>query len=57
MDDHQDAVTAWAVQKSTFSEWTDRHTGADDVVAEIMDRVRDPHDANAVPDANAEPVR
>jgi hypothetical protein len=38
------AVTAWAVQKSKFSEWTHRHTRADDVVAEIMDSV---HDANA----------
>jgi hypothetical protein len=40
----QGAVTAWAVQKSKFSEWTHRHTRADDVVAEIMHRV---HAANA----------
>jgi hypothetical protein len=59
----QGTVTAWAVQKSKFSEWTHRHTRADDVVAEIMDRVRDAHDApmtpdaSATPDANATPVR
>jgi Bacterial PH domain len=37
----QGAVTAWAVQKSKFAEWTHRHTRADDVVAQIMDRVHD----------------
>lgn len=39
----QGAVTAWAVQKSKFAEWTHRHTRADDVVAQIMDRVHDAH--------------
>ena len=42
----QGAVTVWAVQKSKFSEWTHRHTRADDIVAEIMDRVHDVHDAH-----------
>lgn len=42
----QGSVTAWAVQKSKFSEWSHRHTRADDVVAEIMDRV---HAVDAVP--------
>jgi hypothetical protein len=42
----QGFVTAWAVQKSKFSEWTHRHTRADDVVAEIMVRVHDANDAN-----------
>lgn len=37
----QGSVTAWAVQKSKFAEWTHRHTRADDVVAEIMDRVHE----------------
>ncbi len=36
----QGDVVAWAVQKSTFSEWLHRETRADVVVAEIMDRVR-----------------
>ncbi len=53
----QGAVTVWAVQKSKLSEWTHRHTRADDVVAEVMDRVRDAHDAHAAHAANAAPVR
>jgi hypothetical protein len=48
----QGPVTVWAVQKSKFSEWSHRHTRADDVVAEIMERVHgadeaDGHDARA----------
>ena len=39
----QGAVTAWAVQKSKFAEWTHRHTRADNVADEIMDRVHDAH--------------
>ena len=35
----QGDVVAWAVQKSTISEWFHRDTRADVVVAEIMDRV------------------
>ena len=38
-------VTAWAVQKSKFAEWTHRRTRADSVVAEIMERV---HEARPV---------
>ncbi|HUE07795.1 MAG TPA: PH domain-containing protein [Acidimicrobiales bacterium] len=53
----QGAVTVWAVQKSKFSEWTHRHTRADDVVAEIMDRVHDVHDAHDAHDGNAAPAR
>lgn len=45
----QGAVTAWAVQKSKFSEWTHRHTRADDVVAEIMDRVHEAHATTSRP--------
>jgi hypothetical protein len=37
----QGTVTAWAVQKSKFAEWTHRRTRADSVVAEIMARVYD----------------
>jgi Bacterial PH domain len=37
----QGTVTAWAVQKSKFSEWTHRRTRADNVVAQIMERVHD----------------
>jgi hypothetical protein len=32
-------IVGWAVQKSKFAEWFHRHTRADDVVADIMDRV------------------
>lgn len=41
----QGSFTAWAVQKSKFSEWTHRRTRADTVVAQIMQRV---HDARPV---------
>lgn len=41
----QGTVTAWAVQKSKFAEWTHRRTRADGVVAAIMERV---HDARPV---------
>jgi hypothetical protein len=47
----QGTVTAWAVQKSKFAEWTHRHTSADDVVAAIMDRVQGAHDALDAPEA------
>jgi hypothetical protein len=59
----QGTVTVWAVQKSKLSEWTHRHTRADDVVAELMDRVNDEHDVHDVHDvhdtdaAHATPVR
>jgi hypothetical protein len=43
----QGEVNAWAVQKSKFSELTHRHTRADDVVDEIMDRVHEVSDADA----------
>jgi hypothetical protein len=37
----QGAVTAWAVQKSKFAEWTHQRTRADEVATEIMERVQD----------------
>jgi hypothetical protein len=52
----QGVVTAWAVQKSKFSEWTHRHTRADDVVAEIMDRVSDAHGASDTHDTPVSPA-
>jgi hypothetical protein len=47
----QGAVTAWAVQKSKFSEWTHRHTRADDMAAAIMDRVHASDSAHGAHDA------
>jgi hypothetical protein len=37
----QRSLLGWAVQKSTYSEWTRRQTTADEVVAAIMARVHD----------------
>jgi hypothetical protein len=37
----QESFIGWAVQKSTFSEWSHRAATADEVVAEIMERVHD----------------
>ena len=53
----QGTVTMWAVQKSKLSEWRHRHTRADDVVAEIMDRVHDVHGEHDTDAAHATPVR
>ena len=36
---NQGAFVAWAVQKSTFAQWCHRPTAADEVVAEIKERV------------------
>jgi len=38
----QGAFVAWAVQKSKFAEWFHRETRADEVVAQIMERVDRP---------------
>jgi hypothetical protein len=35
----QESVIGWAVQKSKYAEWSRRETTADEVVAEIMERV------------------
>jgi hypothetical protein len=35
------SFTGWAVQKSKFAEWSHRDTTADEVVAEIMERVQE----------------
>ncbi|HEY6428025.1 MAG TPA: hypothetical protein VIX84_12445, partial [Acidimicrobiales bacterium] len=35
----QESVVGWAVQKSKYAEWSRRETTADEVVAEIMERV------------------
>jgi hypothetical protein len=35
----QESVVGWAVQKSKYAEWSHRETTADEVVAEIMERV------------------
>jgi hypothetical protein len=37
---NQGAFSAWAVQKSKFAEWSHKHTVADEVVAEIKERVQ-----------------
>ncbi len=37
---NQGAFVAWAVQKSTFAEWSHKRTAADEVVAEIRERVQ-----------------
>jgi hypothetical protein len=36
----QESVIGWAVQKSKYAEWSRRETTADEVVAEIMERVQ-----------------
>jgi hypothetical protein len=35
----QESLVGWAVQKSKYAEWSHRETTADEVVAEIMERV------------------
>ncbi len=37
---NQGAFVAWAVQKSKFAEWSHKRTVADEVVAEIRERVQ-----------------
>jgi uncharacterized protein (DUF58 family) len=37
---NQGAFSVWAVQKSKFAEWTHKHTVADEVVAEIKERMQ-----------------
>jgi hypothetical protein len=36
----QESFIGWAVQKSKFAQWSHRETTADEVVGEIMERVR-----------------
>ena len=44
------------MQKPKFSEWTHRHTRADDVVAQIMDHVHDANGANGAVEPAAAPA-
>jgi hypothetical protein len=37
---NQGAFVAWAVQRSTFGEWSHRPSAADEVIAEIRERVQ-----------------